>query len=130
MTIVLTHTHTETETLFEPVGRLQIVILHVLWNLMHKPEVCTVSVVMADINEKRIERGERPLAYTTFLTVMRNLARRKLVLQSQGKTGKGHTFVPTQTRDAYEQQVLRYLYDTVFQGYEPSFRAAIARVFP
>ncbi len=130
MTITLTKTHTETETLFEPAGRLQIVILHVLWNLMHKPELCTVAKVAADVNEKRVERGERPLAYTTFLTVMRNLARRKLVSQQQGTASRGHIFVPTQTRDGYEQQVLRYVYDTVFQGYEPSFRAAIARVFP
>ncbi len=75
----------------EQVGPLQLRVLHYIWK--HGPS--TVQTVMSALNG---ESGSRPLAYTTFLTVMRNLARRNL-LEQKKTTQRSHLFSPAVGED-------------------------------
>lgn len=96
---------------FEPVGRLQIQCLHVLW----RDGALTIDQLHRSINMVRFDRGDlKPLAYTTILTVMRNLARRGLVTQDRAR--RSHVFKAVQTRDEYRRQATENFVETVFAG--------------
>ncbi len=92
----------------EALGHLQIEVMHFLWT--NGP--ATVKQVMTALNHER----PKTLAYTTFLTVMRNLARRKIVTQDKVGGWRGHRFAPLISREVYQAQAAKYLVDTLFQG--------------
>lgn len=56
----------------------------------------------------------RALAYTTVLTVMRNLARRKIL--SQEPSGRKHIFKPLISRDEYKKGSVAQLCTDLFAG--------------
>ncbi len=95
---------------FEPLGSLQLEIMHLFWAF---PPGSTATV--ADIMEALNGTQPRPLAYTTYLTVMRNLARRR-VLKQEKIAARAHQFSPPITKREYELSMLRNMRDTFYRG--------------
>ena len=94
----------------EAVGPLQIRVLHHLWD--EGPS--TVHDVHQVLNLRNLETGGRQLAYTTVLTVMRNLVRRKIL--SQMPVGRAHRFAPLVGREEYQLGMLRQARTELFGG--------------
>lgn len=94
----------------EAVGPLQIRVLHHLWN----EGPCTVHDVHVVLNLRNLETASRQLAYTTVLTVMRNLVRRKIL--SQLREGRAHLFAPLIEREHYQLGILRRARAELFGG--------------
>lgn len=94
----------------EAVGPLQIRVLHHLWSVGPS----TVSDVHAVLNTQSQQQGGRQLAYTTVLTVMRNLVRRKILAQTP--VGRAHRFTALIEREAYQQAMLRQARSDLFAG--------------
>ena len=90
---------------FDPIGPLQLRVMNYLW----KVGSGTVQEVMNALNSAP---GAKPLAYTTFLTVMRNLAKRKLLDQRKTAT-KRHQFVCALGEEEYKAAVMK----TMFRDY-------------
>lgn len=103
-----------TPTAVDLVGPLQLRILRYLWSLPEQPGVITVHKLTQAMNDLFTAEKKAPLAYTTYLTVMRNLARRKFVDQTKGLS-RGHNFTVLVSQAEYEKralsQVLHGLYD-------------------
>jgi BlaI family transcriptional regulator, penicillinase repressor len=91
----------------ETIGPLQLRVMHYLWS----QGPATVHAVQEHINAIT---GERPLAYTTILTVMRNLVRRHYL--SQTPQGRSHLFTPLINERAYKFGMLRHLRQDLFGG--------------
>ena len=70
---------------FDPIGPLQLRIMNHLW----KVNAATVQEVGDALNG---QPGAPRMAYTTFLTVMRNLAKRKILDQRRVVGAKRHQF--------------------------------------
>ncbi len=87
---------------FDPIGPLQLRVMNHLW----KVNAGTVQEVMNAVNG---QPDCRPLAYTTFLTVMRNLAKRRLLDQRKTAT-KRHQFVVLVDEESYKAGVVRQIY--------------------
>ncbi len=86
-----------------PVGPLQLRIMHAMWH--------QGPGTVHDLRERlQAEAGAPKLAYTTYLTVMRNLVRRGLLAQQRG-TGKAHMFSAAIPEDTYKATVLRRLFE-------------------
>ncbi len=94
-------------------GPLQTAILILMWGLPKQPGAMTVHEVHSVLNDQRVKAGLNPLAYTTILTVMRNLARRNFVSQSRG-LGRSHVFTVIVSRLDYEKRALREHLETLF----------------
>lgn len=90
-----------------PAGPLQVRVLNHLW----QHGAATVNDVHAALNA---QPNAPKLAYTTILTVMRNLARRKLCEVTTGQ--RRHVFAPTVSRDEYRLGVARWLIAEQFAG--------------
>jgi BlaI family penicillinase repressor len=91
----------------ETIGPLQLRVMHFLW----RRGPATVHVVLDHINQTS---GGAPLAYTTVLTVMRNLSRRHFL--SQQPQGRSHLFTPLIDETSYKQGMLRQLRKDLFNG--------------
>jgi predicted transcriptional regulator len=87
---------------FDPIGPLQLRVMNHLW----KVNAATVQDVMNAVNG---QADAKPLAYTTFLTVMRNLAKRRLLDQRKTAT-KRHQFVVLVDEESYKAGVVRQIY--------------------
>jgi BlaI family transcriptional regulator, penicillinase repressor len=91
----------------EAIGPLQLRVMHFIWK--HGPS--TVHSVHDALNN---EPGAQKLAYTTILTVMRNLARRKIL--DQKASGRSHVFEPLVDEDSYKLSILRQVRKELFSG--------------
>jgi predicted transcriptional regulator len=91
-----------TTTPFDPIGPLQLRVMNHLW----KVGSATVQEVMNALNALT---PAKPLAYTTYLTVMRNLAKRKLLDQRKTAT-KRHQFVCAIAEDDYKAAVVKQVF--------------------
>ncbi len=100
------------------VGPLQLEILKEMWT---QGIAMTVNEMHARINARYIREKRPILAYTTYLTVMRNLARRKLVSQSVVEGSRGHQFRPLISEREYKDRVLDHIKDSVYGGSESDF---------
>jgi predicted transcriptional regulator len=87
---------------FDPIGPLQLRVMNHLWRV----NAATVQEVMNAVNA---QPDTKPLAYTTFLTVMRNLAKRRLLDQRKTAT-KRHQFVVLVDEESYKSGVVRQIY--------------------
>ena len=87
---------------FDPIGPLQLRVMNHLW----KVNAATVQDVMTAVNG---QPDAKALAYTTFLTVMRNLAKRRLLDQRKTAT-KRHQFVVLVDEESYKSGVVRQIY--------------------
>ncbi|MBA3707935.1 MAG: BlaI/MecI/CopY family transcriptional regulator [Planctomycetes bacterium] len=92
----------------EQVGPLQLRVMHFIWK--HGP-----STVQSVMNALNAEPNSRPLAYTTFLTVMRNLARRNL-LEQKKTAQRSHMFSPTVGEDDYKSAFIRQVFRDYFNN--------------
>ncbi len=90
----------------EQVGPLQLRVMHFIWK--HGPS--TVQTVMTALNG---DHGSRPLAYTTFLTVMRNLARRNL-LEQKKTAQRSHMFSASIGEDEYKTAFIKQVFRDYF----------------
>jgi predicted transcriptional regulator len=90
----------------EQIGPLQLRVMHYIWR--NGPS--TVQSVMTALNA---EAGAKPLAYTTFLTVMRNLARRNL-LEQKKTSQRSHMFSPTVGEEEYKSAFIRQVFKDYF----------------
>lgn len=102
----------------ETIGPLQLRVMHFLWS----QGPATVNVVQEFINH---QTATRPLAYTTILTVMRNLARRKFL--SQKAQGRSHVFTPIIDERSYKLGMLRHLRHDLFAGQVNGLLAYLAQ---
>ncbi len=91
----------------ETIGPLQLRVMHYLWS----QGPATVHAVQEHINSIS---SERPLAYTTILTVMRNLVRRHFL--SQTPQGRSHLFTPLIDERASKFGMLRQIRQDLFGG--------------
>lgn len=91
----------------DAIGPLQLRVMHYIWK--HGPS--TVHAVHDALNA---EPGVVKLAYTTILTVMRNLARRKVL--NQKASGRSHIFEPLIDEDTYKLGILRQVRKDLFGG--------------
>lgn len=91
----------------ETIGPLQLRVMHFLWS----QGPATVNTVQEHINQ---HAGNRPLAYTTILTVMRNLARRGFLSQTPQR--RSHLFAPLIDERSYKLGMLRQMRHDLFGG--------------
>ena len=116
-------TATSTLPLSEPMGALQTRCMLFLWA---QPNGGTVKEVHAALNA---QPGTKQLAYTTILTVMRNLAKRSILKQERGGTERAparcHIFTPIVDRGAYVKAVLAGMRDGLFEGSHTAFVKAV-----
>jgi BlaI family transcriptional regulator, penicillinase repressor len=91
----------------EAIGPLQVRVMHYIWK--HGPS--TVHDVHTALNA---QAASKQLAYTTILTVMRNLARRKFL--SQAADGRAHRFTPLIDEKTYKLGMVRQLRKELFAG--------------
>jgi predicted transcriptional regulator len=63
---------------------------------------------------------QRPLAYTTVMTVLDRLARRKCV--QRRKVGRSFRYSPLLSRDSVRRLAIKDLVDCFFDGDEEAFR--------
>ncbi len=100
---------------FDLVGPLQMQVMRLLWSYGATHASCTVGALHIELNVKRAASGLAPLAYTTILTVTRNLARRGFVSQTKS-ANRSHLFVPLLTEDEYLTEATKLLLNQVFGG--------------
>ena len=91
----------------EIIGPLQLRIMHFMWT----KDSCTVHDVHDALNA---EENAPQLAYTTVLTVMRNLVRRTIL--NQNPAGRSHIFSPIISEMEYKESLLRQICDDFFSG--------------
>jgi predicted transcriptional regulator len=91
----------------ETLGPLQLRVMRLMWT----SGSATVHGVHAALN---LESEGAPLAYTTVLSVMRNLARRGFL--SQQPAGRSHVFAAVIGEESFKRKVLRQVCDSMFAG--------------
>ncbi len=102
----------------ETIGPLQLRVMHFLWS----QGPATVNTVQEYINQ---QTANRPLAYTTILTVMRNLARRGFLSQTPQR--RSHLFTPLIDERSYKLGMLRHLRHDLFAGQVTGLLAYLAQ---
>ncbi len=98
-------------------GPLQVSIMEILW--VHGP--LTTSQVVDIVHES----GSK-LAYTTVLTVLRNLTRRGLVFQD-GSHKPSHLFIALCSKESYLRSVCEIVLEDQFLGNIDLFKESIDR---
>lgn len=91
----------------DAIGPLQLRVMHYIW----QHGASTVHIVHDALNN---EPGAPKLAYTTILTVMRNLAKRGVL--NQAPAGRSHLFSPLITEREYKIGILRQVRADLFAG--------------
>lgn len=89
------------------IGPLQLRVMRHIW----QQGSATVHDVHKALNG---QVGVQQLAYTTILTVMRNLAKRRFLSQEHG--GRSHVFRPLVNRKEYQERVLRQVLHDLYDG--------------
>lgn len=102
----------------ETIGPLQLRVMHFLWS----QGPATVNTVQEHINQ---HATIRPLAYTTILTVMRNLARRGFLSQTPQR--RSHLFAPLIDERSYKLGMLRQMRHDLFAGQAEGLLAYLAQ---
>ncbi len=101
----------------ELIGPLQVKVMHHIWSRGPSTVHDVHDELMADPQAKR-------LAYTTILTVMRNLARRGFLDQSAD--GRAHRFSAKVDESTYKRELLHMVRTEVFRGDLKSLLDAVA----
>ena len=91
----------------ELIGPLQVKVMHHIWQRGPSTVHDVRDELMADPTVKR-------LAYTTILTVMRNLARRGFLEQTA--EGRSHRFSAKVGEGSYKCDLLHHVREEVFRG--------------
>lgn len=115
------------------VGPLQARVMHYLWLSEH----ATVQQVMTALNEVNYQAKVRPLAYTTYLTILRNLAIRGFITQVKQQRSttisdpredyalRAHLFTPKISKVEFKARMAKHVLDTYFEGDAASFIGAL-----
>lgn len=77
-------------------GHLEAAVMDRLWS-WDRP--AAVRDVLEDLQR------ERPLAYTTVMTVLDNLHRKRMVMRE--KSGRAYLYRPTRSREAYTAELMQ-----------------------
>jgi BlaI family transcriptional regulator, penicillinase repressor len=85
---------------------LELLCLNALWSL-GEGNVKAVQALVAQ---------SRPLAYTTIMTVLERLVRKRKL--TRRKTGRSFVYAPETSRDALRRAAIRELVDSLFDGSE------------
>ena len=101
-------------TTLNPLGETEMEVLRHVWTLRR----CTVREVHAAIN------ADRALAYTTVMTVMKNLAKKGYL--SHEKDGAAYVYTPARSAETVRRSLLAGFVDTVFGGSPSAFVNALA----
>jgi len=101
----------------ELIGPLQVKVMHHIWSRGPSTVHDVHDELMADPQAKR-------LAYTTILTVMRNLARRGFL--DQAPDGRAHRFSAKVDETTYKRELLHMVRTEVFRGDLRSLLDAVA----
>jgi predicted transcriptional regulator len=96
-----------------PLGERELDVMAVLWELGSG----TVSEVLAHLGE--------PLAYTTILTILRNLEVKQCVRREE--EGRGHRYFPVVEQQAARRSALSRLLDGFFDGSPQALLAQLVR---
>ncbi|MBY0489368.1 MAG: BlaI/MecI/CopY family transcriptional regulator [Gemmatimonadaceae bacterium] len=96
-----------------PLGERELDVMAVLWELGSG----TVSEVLAYLGE--------PLAYTTILTILRNLEAKQCVRREE--EGRGHRYFPVVEQQAARRSALSRLLDGFFDGSPHALLAQLVR---
>jgi len=91
----------------ELIGPLQVKVMHHIWKRGPSTVHDVHDQLMADPGEKR-------LAYTTILTVMRNLSRRGFLTQTPD--GRAHRFTARIEEGQYKCELLRHVRQEIFRN--------------
>ena len=102
------------------IGPLQVRVMRVLW----KTGPTTVHQVHSDINTQ----GHPKLAYTTVLTVLRNLARRNIVTQTKDENERSHIFAAVLTEATFTRLLVKQVAQTYFDGNLDAMAEALTNV--
>ena len=76
-------------------GHLEAAVMDRLWS---RDEPLSVREVLEDL------RAERPLAYTTVMTVLDNLHRKGIVIRQ--KSGRAYVYRPSRSREAHTADLM------------------------
>lgn len=87
-------------------GELQIAVMKILW----QRGSATVHEVLGDMTK------DPPPAYTTVLTVLRNLEKRELVQHDEIVNSRMYRYRPTVSADDLTTSTLTHIIDTLFDG--------------
>lgn len=90
-------------------GPLQLRVMHAIW----RTRADTVQQVADHLNS---EPHMPHLAYTTYLTVMRNLVRRGMLAQTKNSSGRAHSFRARIDEAQYKTAFLQYILKEYCQG--------------
>jgi predicted transcriptional regulator len=94
------------------IGPLQVRVMNVMWA---DPLKTSVHSVHKAINDENTAKNEPHLAYTTILTVMRNLSRQGIVTQTRGTT-REHVFRTAVSQSDYRKFIAKHVLDLYFGG--------------
>jgi predicted transcriptional regulator len=85
-------------------GDLERAVMEVLWDLPASPpdDSAPATATARQIADRLVAR--RPLAYTTVLTVLHRLERKRLVRRL--REGRAHRYAPVASREAYVTQLM------------------------
>jgi BlaI family transcriptional regulator, penicillinase repressor len=85
-------------------GDLERAVMEVLWDLPASPPDSSspATATARQIADRLVAR--RPLAYTTVLTVLHRLERKRLVRRL--REGRAHRYAPVASREAYVTQLM------------------------
>ena len=104
-------------TLTDALGPLQLKVMRSLWRL----NAATVAQVHTDLSSD----SSQPYAYTTVLTVLRNLHRRGAI--SRTRLGKRDQYVVVLQESEYQREIVRILRREIFSDDLAALANAIAR---
>lgn len=96
-----------------PLGERELDVMAALWELGSG----TVSEVLAHLGE--------PLAYTTILTILRNLEAKQCVRREE--EGRGHRYFPLVERQAARRSAVSRLMENFFDGSPQALLAQLVR---
>lgn len=85
-----------------PVGELEAAVMTITW-------MATAPLTVRDILDRLNAGKARQLAYTTVLSVVRNLHRKRLLDRDTG--GRAHTYRPALSREEYTATLMRQTLD-------------------
>jgi predicted transcriptional regulator len=102
------------------IGPLQARLLKLMW----LNGLDTVHLIHAAMKAENEAAHEAPLAYTTLLTVMRNLVKRGFL--TQVAEGRRHRFYPTLSREEYQAMLAKHILERHYDGSLQAFSEAAA----
>ena len=87
-------------------GKRELEIMHVVWD-KGKATVQEVKDALSEVH---------PGAYTTFLTMMRRMEEKKILVHEMHEDGKTYVYKPLFSREEVSTSMFQDIYDRLFRG--------------